>query len=86
MTYLKHENEIWIIYSSNQRQQKNKNYQKQSTSEGTCFAAVSKSGCQSQDSSRANPDTTGSPTTLCPEVRKQTSYQLKLCHLGTKSL
>jgi hypothetical protein len=47
---------------------------------------VSKSGCQSQDSSRANPDTTGSPITLCPEVRKQTSYQLKLCHLGTKSL
>ena len=36
------------------------------TSEGTNFAAVSKSGCQSQDSSRANPEATGSPITLCP--------------------
>jgi hypothetical protein len=38
------------------------------TSDGTCFAAVSKSGCQSQESSRAKPETIGSPTTLCPAV------------------
>lgn len=55
------------------------------TSEGTCFAAVSKSGCQSQDSSRANPETTGSPITLCPEVRKQTGHLLKLSHLEKKN-
>lgn len=56
------------------------------TGEGTYFAAVSKSGCQSQESSRANPDRTGSPITLCPEVRKQTSHLLKLSHLGIKAL
>lgn len=56
------------------------------TGEGTCFAAVSKSGCQSQESSRANPDRTGSPITLCPEVRKQTSHLPKLSHLGIKAL
>jgi len=42
------------------------------TSEGTCFAAILKSGCQSQDSSRANPEAIGSPITLCPSARKQT--------------
>lgn len=56
------------------------------TSEGTCFAAVTKSGCQSQESSRAKPDRTGSPITLCPEVRKQVCHLLKLSHLGTKAL
>jgi len=32
---------------------------------------MSKSGCQSQDSSRANPEAIGSPITFCPSAQKQ---------------
>lgn len=32
------------------------------------FAAVVKSGCQSQESSRIKLETTGSPMTLCPII------------------
>ena len=35
---------------------------------GSYFAAVTKSGSQTPDSSRANPETTGSPITLCPAI------------------
>lgn len=53
--------------------------------EGTCFAAVSKSGCQSHESSRANPDSTGSPITLCPEVKKTNKSPTKTKSFGNKS-
>jgi len=37
-------------------------------SAGSYFDAVAKSESQSPESSRTNPETTGSPTTLCPAV------------------
>ena len=38
---------------------------------------MSKSGCQSQDSSRANPEAIGSPITLCPAAQEQVTLLLQ---------
>ena len=42
----------------------------------SCFAALMKSGSQSPESSRTNPETTGSPITLCPAVQKKSEWLL----------
>ena len=42
-----------------------------------CFTTMSKSGCQSQDSSRANPEAIGSPITLYPVAQEQVTLLLQ---------